>query len=77
METAGGTMSDTCSPSWSGSREEIVKPLGLHEMDKWVVMYIDAQKTASNLAAVLRLLQGRGGTRADAYRVINREKREK
>jgi hypothetical protein len=43
-----------------------VKPLGLHEMDKWVVMYIDAQKTASNLAAVLRLLHGSGGTRAEA-----------
>lgn len=71
------TMLDTCSPSWSGSREKIVKPLGLHKIGRWVVMYRDAQKAMSNLAAVIRLWPGRGNTRAKAERISNRETREK
>lgn len=65
-ESTGETMLDTCSPSWSVSTEEIVKPLGLRKIGRWVVMCRDAQKAMFNLAAVIRLWPGRGNTSAKA-----------
>lgn len=54
-----------------------MKPLDLPNIDKWVVMHIEAQRAASNSAAVLRLLHGRVSTSAEASRIINRKTRER
>lgn len=43
-----------------------MKPVGLQKIGRWVVMYRDAQKVMSHLAAVIRLWPGRGNTRVKA-----------